>query len=40
MSKLPNGSISSIPWRRTDVKYTSNEIYFDIIEEIDAILER
>ncbi|RIA88129.1 adaptor-related protein complex 3 mu 1 subunit-like protein [Glomus cerebriforme] len=37
---IPNGStISSIPWRKSGVKYTNNEIYFDIIEEIDAIVD-
>ncbi|CAJ0747993.1 12265_t:CDS:10 [Entrophospora sp. SA101] len=37
---VPNGStISSIPWRKAGVKYTNNEIYFDIIEEIDAIID-
>jgi len=34
---LPDGTISSMPWRKTNVKYTQNEIYFDIIEEINAI---
>lgn len=27
---------SNVPWRKAGVKYTQNEIYFDIIEEIDA----
>ena len=35
---LPDGTISSIPWRKTGVKYTQNEIYFDIVEEIDAVV--
>ncbi|KAI8379454.1 AP-3 complex subunit MU-1 [Radiomyces spectabilis] len=33
--KLPQ-SMSNIPWRKAGVKYAQNEIYFDIIEEIDA----
>ncbi|KAG0169220.1 AP-3 complex subunit mu-2 [Apophysomyces sp. BC1015] len=33
--KIPQ-NISSIPWRKAGVKYTQNEIYFDIVEEIDA----
>jgi AP-3 complex subunit mu len=37
---LPDGTISNMPWRKTDVKYTQNEIYVDIVEEIDAILSR
>ena len=37
---LPTGTISNMPWRKTDVKYTQNEIYVDIIEEVDTILDR
>ncbi|KAI8076765.1 Mu homology domain-containing protein [Halteromyces radiatus] len=33
--KFPQ-NMSNIPWRKAGVKYTQNEIYFDIIEEIDA----
>ena len=39
-SILPGGQISQIPWRRAGVKYTNNEAYFDIIEEVDAIIDR
>ncbi|XP_058810441.1 AP-3 complex subunit mu-1 isoform X2 [Phymastichus coffea] len=39
-STLPSGQLSNVPWRRTGVKYTNNEAYFDIIEEIDAIIDR
>ncbi|KAI9480759.1 MAG: Mu homology domain-containing protein [Benjaminiella poitrasii] len=35
--KFPQ-SMSNIPWRKAGVKYTQNEIYFDIIEEIDATI--
>ncbi|KAG7512608.1 AP-3 complex subunit mu-1 [Solea senegalensis] len=38
--KLPTGQLSNIPWRRAAVKYTNNEAYFDVIEEIDAILDK
>lgn len=38
--KLPTGQLSSIPWRRAGVKYTNNEAYFDVIEEIDAIVDK
>jgi hypothetical protein len=37
---LPTGQLSNIPWRRTGVKYTNNEAYFDVIEEIDVIIDR
>ena len=37
---LGEGAMSIIPWRRAGVKYTQNEIFFDIIEEIDMIVER
>jgi len=36
---LPNGTISNMPWRKAGVKYNQNEIYIDLVEEIDAILE-
>lgn len=29
-----------VPWRRAAVKYTNNEVYFDVIEEIDAIVDK
>uniref|UniRef100_A0A3Q3B8M0 AP-3 complex subunit mu-1 n=2 Tax=Kryptolebias marmoratus TaxID=37003 RepID=A0A3Q3B8M0_KRYMA len=38
--KLPTGQLSIIPWRRAGVKYTNNEAYFDVIEEIDAIVDK
>lgn len=37
---LPSGQLSTIPWRRAAVKYTNNEAYFDVVEEIDAILDK
>lgn len=37
---LPSGQLSAIPWRRSGVKYTNNEAYFDVIEEVDAIIDR
>lgn len=36
---LPNGTISNMPWRKSGVHYQNNEIYIDIIEEIDAIVD-
>jgi AP-3 complex subunit mu len=35
---LPSGAVSKIPWRKADVKYVTNEIYFDIVEQMDAII--
>ncbi|XP_005950197.1 AP-3 complex subunit mu-1 isoform X1 [Haplochromis burtoni] len=37
---LPQGQLSNIPWRRAGVKYTNNEAYFDVTEEIDAIVDK
>lgn len=37
-SNLPAGTISKIPWRKANVKYVTNEIYFDIIESIDCVI--
>lgn len=39
-STLPSGQLSAIPWRRSGVKYTNNEAYFDVIEEVDAIIDK
>ena len=36
---LPDGTISNMPWRKSGVKYSQNEIYIDIIEEIDSIID-
>jgi AP-3 complex subunit mu len=37
---LPDGTTSNMPWRQTGLKYSQNEIYLDIVEEIDATLDR
>uniref|UniRef100_A0A914Y1J5 MHD domain-containing protein n=1 Tax=Panagrolaimus superbus TaxID=310955 RepID=A0A914Y1J5_9BILA len=37
---LPTGQLSNVPWRRAGVKYTNNDVYFDVIEEIDAIIDK
>jgi len=39
-STLPSGQLSNVPWRRTGVKYTNNEAYFDVVEEVDAIIDK
>mgnify|MGYP003638985977 CR=1 FL=1 len=36
---LPGGRLSNTPWRTTAAKYTNNEIYFDIVENIDCIID-
>ena len=36
---LPEGMLTSIWWRRKGVKYTNNEIYLDVIEEIDCSID-
>ena len=36
---LPEGAVSNIPWRRKGARYTQNEIYFDIHEEVNAIVD-
>ena len=35
---LPTGTVSNMPWRKAQVNHPNNEIYIDIVEEIDAIL--
>eukprot|EP00753_Platysulcus_tardus_P017546 PLAT6433.24.p1 GENE.PLAT6433.24~~PLAT6433.24.p1 ORF type:complete len:429 (+),score=203.18 PLAT6433.24:75-1361(+) len=37
--KLPAGTVSDMPWRRSGVKHTQNSIYFDIIEEVDVTID-
>jgi AP-3 complex subunit mu len=38
-SALPKGTLSNVPWRKAGAKYNSNEIFLDIIEEIDVIVD-
>lgn len=38
-SDLPEGMLTSIWWRKKGVKYTNNEIYLDIVEEIDCSID-
>lgn len=37
---LPGATASLVPWRTTDTKYASNEIYVDLVEEMDATINR
>jgi len=36
---LPDGTLTNVPWRKMGVKYANNEIFFDIIEEMDCIID-
>ncbi|GJJ07396.1 hypothetical protein Clacol_001598 [Clathrus columnatus] len=39
LSKASSKPFSSpIPWRKAGLKYNNNEIYFDVVEELDAII--
>jgi len=41
-SSLAPGPIyehSGVPWRKAGLKYTNNEVFFDIVEELDAIID-
>ncbi|KJE93203.1 AP-3 complex subunit mu-1 [Capsaspora owczarzaki ATCC 30864] len=39
-SAVPTGQLSSIPWRRMGVRYATNAMYIDFIEELDVIIDR
>ncbi|ONK63235.1 uncharacterized protein A4U43_C07F12780 [Asparagus officinalis] len=39
-STLPDAAASCVPWRKTDLKNASNEIYVDLVEEMDAVVSR
>ncbi len=34
-----NGGASAVPWRRADCRYGNNEIFFDVVEAVDATLD-
>ena len=36
--ELAEGTLSNMPWRITNVSHSQNEIYLDIVEEVDSIL--
>jgi AP-3 complex subunit mu len=38
--KFGGGMLTNMPWRTGGVKYTNNEIYFDIVEEVSAVLDQ
>lgn len=37
---LPTNQISNVPWRKLGILYTNNEAYFDVIEELDVVLDK
>lgn len=37
---LPSATASRVPWRTTDLKHSSNEVYVDLVEEMDATINR
>ncbi|GLT38541.1 hypothetical protein SLA2020_127850 [Shorea laevis] len=37
---LPGATASCVPWRAADTKYANNEVYVDLVEEMDAIIRR
>jgi AP-3 complex subunit mu len=39
-SKLPDATASFVPWRTMVVKDASNEVYVNIVEELDACINR
>eukprot|EP01116_Phalansterium_solitarium_P021694 TRINITY_DN6846_c0_g1_i1.p1 TRINITY_DN6846_c0_g1~~TRINITY_DN6846_c0_g1_i1.p1 ORF type:complete len:421 (-),score=60.97 TRINITY_DN6846_c0_g1_i1:153-1415(-) len=39
MSGNVGDGVTNTPWRKTGVRYATNEIYFDIVEEIDTTVE-
>ena len=34
------GLLTNMPWRKYGVKYVQNEVYFDIIEEINVCIDK
>lgn len=37
---LPGATASLVPWRTADTKYANNEVYVDLVEEMDATINR
>jgi len=38
-SALPEGTMSDAPWRRAGVRYAANELYVDLMERVDAVVD-
>lgn len=39
-STLPSATSSGVPWRASGIKHSKNEIYFDLVEEMDATVNK
>ncbi|OAY81756.1 AP-3 complex subunit mu [Ananas comosus] len=39
-NKLPEATASCVPWRKTGLKNASNEVYVNLVEELDALVNR
>ena len=37
-AELPLSTLTNTPWRQVGVKHTQNDVYFDIVEDIDAVM--
>jgi len=37
---LPGSTATCVPWRTTELKHASNEVYVELVEEMDAIVNR
>lgn len=37
---LPGATASCVPWRTTEPKHSGNEVFVDLVEELDAIINR
>merc|ERR1712183_699735 len=37
---LPSATMSNVPWRRGGVNYATNEVFFDIIETLDQVVDK
>lgn len=37
---LPGATASCVPWRTSEPKYANNEVYVDLVEEMDATINR
>ncbi|CAH9106994.1 unnamed protein product [Cuscuta europaea] len=37
---LPGATATCVPWRKTDLKHSSNEVYVNLVEEMDATINK
>jgi AP-3 complex subunit mu len=35
----PDGTLANMPWRKCRVTHANNEVYFDIVEELDCLID-